>query len=218
MRVFKLFLITFLFALQWNVVSAQDGGFDRERYNSLRRGYEYSTEPEAPAEEEEDKPNRQEREPRENKEFTPFLPDWIAVTLAAGFVVVVIVLIYRNQTRTSSAKMEDLELATSVEQAEEDLLNVSLVQLKEEAQASNDLRMLVHLNFLELLQYLHKNEHIHWETYKTNGQYAVEISSPELRGKYMVAAAFFDRVWYGHKQINTTQFATWQQSVKVIMK
>ncbi|KAB2814378.1 DUF4129 domain-containing protein [Phaeocystidibacter luteus] len=212
MRLYK-YLFIFLAVIACNPNSFAQEGLSKEAYDELREDYDYS--------DIEPKPEREERQrPIEELEVDPPTSSWftrnawLSTALAVLVILVVVYLIWLYQQRMDNAKVSELKAATSVEHAEQDLLNVSLDELLEEASAEQDLRMLVHLNFLELLRSLHNQNHISWEPYKTNGQYLLEIVNDTVRQGYAETVVVFDRVWYGHKPINSVGFDQWMNRVK----
>lgn len=137
--------------------------------------------------------------------------DGVFMTIAIIVLVLGIIgyLIWRFQNADGNMATKELTAATSVEHAEKDLLNVSLDDLIRNAERSEDYRLLVHLHFLELLRSLHDAKHISWVPFKTNGQYLYEISDTSVRDQYFDIVVVFDRVWYGYKEINATNYNNW---------
>lgn len=137
----------------------------------------------------------------------------LTVGIIAGVLLLIGFLMWRYQNAQANLKTVELEAATSVEHAEKDLLNVSLDNLIENAEKSEDLRALIHLHFLQLLRALHIQNKINWVPYKTNGQYLYEIESDEIRQSYFEIVSVFDRVWYGYKHIDTENYTKWLNEV-----
>ncbi|NVK26483.1 MAG: DUF4129 domain-containing protein [Flavobacteriia bacterium] len=210
MKLYKYLFILLLITISSSAIHAQQS-LSKEDYEELREDYDYS--------DVEPKPEREplgtepiDIDPPKVGWFTENL--WLSTVLAVLVIALVIYLIWSYQKRLDNAKVKELTAATSVEHAEQDLLNVSLDDLLEEAQVNKDLRMMVHLNFLELLRSLHKQNHITWEPYKTNGQYLLEITHEGVRQGYAETVVVFDRVWYGHKPINSVGYELWLNRVK----
>lgn len=205
-------------------VNAQHGGLNSETYESRLDQYNYSDEtPEPVKEENKTEPVSKPSGPAEPE--TRSSGSWInnygmifttlAVLLIIAGVVLFIVYYQRGLDRK---KVKKMTAATSIEHAEKELLDVSLDNLIDQAHSARDLRLLVHLYFLELLQVLHSKEHIIWTPYKTNGQYVLEISDKEVRGQYASVTVVFDRVWYGHKVISGNEFEVWKSNVEELSK
>lgn len=215
MKRFNLILIFSLFSL--SVVQAQ--GLDTAVYNELREEYDYSDQ-EPP--EEKFQPDTTQTQPgeinptiEEEEESSSWLSEQkigtsILTLLAIG---ALIYFIFRLQNRLDNRKVSKLKAATSLEEAEENLLEVHLDGLIADAEKSEDFRMMLHLQFLELLRELHHQELITWKPHKTNGQYTLEIELIESKTLYRKIILTFDRVWYGHKAINKPIFDEWLQLV-----
>lgn len=175
-------------------------------YNEQVQEYDYSDEQYVP--EEESEPRQQ-----PNLEIVAFWMKILKTLVIIALIALVFFLIWRYQRRSDNKSVESLKTATNVEEAEQDLLNVSLDALIAEAEKSTDFRLLVHLQFLELLRSLHQKNRIAWTPYKTNGQYLLEIDEDHVRTEYAHIVVIFDRVWYGHKPIDQTGYNAWNDRV-----
>lgn len=202
-KIFWISLLTFTSMLGFSQSASLSDSLYRERVSE----YDYSDE----------KREKSESKVEPKKEVNKNAPadySFLKSTLSVIIMVLILVIItaiiiYQVQRTNYKKKVTELKAASSIEHAEQELLDVSLDELIEEATVKKDLRMQVHLQFLELLRSLHHNGHIRWEPYKTNGQYYHEISKKSVRTTYAEVTRLFDRVWYGHKTIDQSGFEAW---------
>lgn len=220
MALMKRFSLTIVFSiLVCSATLAQ--GLDSAAYTQMKEDFDYS---------DQDPPEEKFKQPKnvDNGEYTPpqnVEPEepessWLSqqqlltsILTLLGIGVIIFVII-RLQGRLDNRRVDKLKAATSLEEAEENLLEVHLDDLISRAEKDGDYRLMLHLQFLELLRELHHKEAIQWRPHKTNGQYALEIEATELKALYLKTVVTFDRVWYGHKAIDKLIFEDWLQTVE----
>lgn len=211
MKLFRIVIYTLF--LSSSVVSYADD-LDTALYHELQEDYDYSDQepPEKPFEKPEqhtpDYTPSAAQEPEEELSWLGKSQVLTYVLTAIGLVVLIIVIV-RIQGKMDNKRVAKLKAATSLEEAEENLLEVHLDDLIKDASKAKDFRMMMHLQFLELLRALHHQDVLSWQPYKTNGQYALEIKDMNRRALYRKVTVTFDRVWYGHKPINETLYSSW---------
>lgn len=68
----------------------------------------------------------------------------------------------------------------------------------------------VRYGFLALLFYLEDQERIRVEKWKTNWEYAAELSetAPELAGVFQDSSLLFERIWYGKEVVSDADYTT----------
>lgn len=219
MVLMKRFSLTIVFTiLVCSATLAQ--GLDSAAYTQMKEDFDYS---------DQDPPEEEFKQP-ENVEPGSYTPpqdvepeepeaSWLSqqqlltsifTLLGIGIIIFVII---RLQGRLDNRRVDKLKAATSLEEAEENLLEVHLDDLISRAEKDGDYRLMLHLQFLELLRELHHKEVIQWRPHKTNGQYALEIEPTELKSLYQKSVVTFDRVWYGHKAIDQLIYEDWLQTV-----
>lgn len=227
MKHFKFIFISLM--LLFGVNSLYAGEIDEQYYDSLVTAHVYDKHPEmkntdhkdsiipvefAPLDEFVDSELQQVQNNRVASKDDGYIYTFIIILLV---ILAVAYIIYRLRLNPNMRNEQvRLESATTIQEAEADLLKVSLDDLIANAEQSGDFRMLVHLHYLELLRALHHQNHIAWEAYKTNGQYTYEIQILELRKEYAQLTVFFDRVWYGYKEIDQQNYQLWLERVNAI--
>lgn len=184
-------------------------GFDKEHYEDQRRDYTYGK-------------DFKEESNLKSPDWDWNWPDWgffdfYPIVIIVVLILIVIFVVYILQHKRDNASTRELVAATSVHHAQNELLDVSLDELIVEAEKHSDLRLLVHLNYLELLKFLHHKGEIAWEAYKTNGQFATEVKDPSLKFQFIALTLQFDRVWYGHKPLNSSEYHAWKSSIDKIL-
>ena len=84
----------------------------------------------------------------------------------------------------------------------EEISEVNLENLLNNALENNDYKLALRIRFLIILQSLESKKYIKWNKHKTNRKYINEI--PEiLRSDFKNVAYTFDKVWYGNNQIDS---------------
>lgn len=84
----------------------------------------------------------------------------------------------------------------------EEISEVNLENLLNNALENNDYKLALRIRFLIILQSLESKKYIKWHKHKTNRKYINEI--PEiLRSDFKNVAYTFDKVWYGNNKIDS---------------
>lgn len=93
--------------------------------------------------------------------------------------------------------------------------NIHEIDYEQELQrlvAERKFRLAVRLLYLRALKKLSDAEIIEWQPDKTNYNYLMEISKPELRNDFSQLTLQFDYIWYGDFPIDEIKFAPINQS------
>jgi len=93
--------------------------------------------------------------------------------------------------------------------------NIHEIDYEQELQrlvAERKFRLAVRLLYLRALKKLSDAEIIQWQPDKTNYNYLMEISKPELRNDFSQLTLQFDYIWYGDFPIDEVKFAPINQS------
>jgi len=125
---------------------------------------------------------------------------------------IIIILIIKNAKAPATIGKQRLE-ATSLEEAEENLPDVELNNLLDEATESGNWKVALRIQFLMLLQELIYSNMIQWKKRKTNQQYGDEITDKAIQSEFLKTVNVFDPAWYGNHPLNETEF----QSVNTII-
>lgn len=80
---------------------------------------------------------------------------------------------------------------------EENVHELDLKALTEEAVSQRDFRKAIRLHYLQSLKMLTDRGLIHWSPSKTNRSYIIEIEQPEIRQEFEQLTSMFEYVWYG---------------------
>lgn len=80
---------------------------------------------------------------------------------------------------------------------EENIHELDLQALIQEAVAQHDFRKAIRLHYLQSLKLLTDRGLIHWKPGKTNRSYVSEIEQPSLRQEFEQLTSMFEYVWYG---------------------
>ncbi|MGM9476781.1 DUF4129 domain-containing protein [Pedobacter sp. GSP4] len=93
--------------------------------------------------------------------------------------------------------------------------NIHEIDYEQELQrliAERKFRLAVRLLYLRALKKLSDAELIQWQPEKTNYNYLMEISKPELKNDFGKLTLQFDYIWYGDFPIDETKFEPINQS------
>lgn len=93
--------------------------------------------------------------------------------------------------------------------------NIHEIDYEQELQrlvAERKFRLAVRLLYLRALKKLSDAEIIQWQPDKTNYNYLMEISKPELRNDFSQLTLQFDYIWYGDFPIDEVKFDPIEQS------
>lgn len=91
---------------------------------------------------------------------------------------------------------------------QEDITQIDLDTLANQALQNGDFRLSIRYRYLHLLKILNEKEYIEWHKDKTNLDYLREIKSPEIKAQFKQNTLVFDYVWYGQFQLDAIQFQT----------
>lgn len=98
-----------------------------------------------------------------------------------------------------------------------EVTNITAIDFEDEAKLAfekQDLRLAVRYLFLLCLQLLETNQHIKWQIEKTNSSYLKELKGNKLFHAFREIVHGYDFVWYGHFEINSSQFYQFQNKIE----
>ncbi|MGY3052676.1 hypothetical protein ACVWYG_000872 [Pedobacter sp. UYEF25] len=92
-----------------------------------------------------------------------------------------------------------------------DVLNENIHQIDYKAELANLIadgkyRLAVRLLYLQSLKKLSDNNRIYWRPEKTNYNYLMEISDPNLKSEFTQLTRQFDYIWYGDFPVDKIKF------------
>lgn len=176
---------------------------DREAWKELKEGRAYD--PPEGLEKKEKKPIE------EVKEFDSIdapsfeVPSALLYGIVIVIAIVVVILILKKVLQPNKLKEERIE-ATSIEDAEENLPDVTLNKIHQEALETGDFKSALRIKFLMLLQVLIDEKHIQWKKRKTNEQYMRELTHDGQKYEFDQIVSLYDKVWYGSGTITEVQY------------
>lgn len=89
----------------------------------------------------------------------------------------------------------------------EDIRALDLGALIIEAERNGDLRRAIRLHYLLVLRKLVDQNVLHWSPDHTDRDYMAQIKDPGSRARFTHIALVFQRVWYGHAEVGSDQYA-----------
>ena len=101
---------------------------------------------------------------------------------------------------------------------EEDLTQIDLQALINEALQQGDYRLAVRYLFLKSLKDLSVKRLIDWHFEKTNTDYLNELESAEIKTEFRAVSRLYDYVWYGEFPIDQQRFDQAQQRFEQLQK
>lgn len=122
--------------------------------------------------------------------------------LAALIIIIIIIKNAKAPAQINAPKME----AKTLEEAEENLPDVELNNLLNDATSSGNWRVALRIQFLMLLQELIYADLIIWKKRKTNEQFVSEISDRVIQKEFKKTVDVFDPAWYGNIPISEAEF------------
>ena len=130
---------------------------------------------------------------------------YVAYVAVAAIIVVLLILLLQNARPVQTISKERIE-AETLEEAEENLPDLMLNKIFDEALAKSEFKKALRIKFLMVLQSLIDTGMIVWKKRKTNEQYIREISDAAILKPFSTLALAFDDVWYGESELSPERF------------
>jgi hypothetical protein len=153
--------------------------------------------------------------PKKEAVPTEHSPDWWSFDPAFlrpflfGLIIIaitfVLFIVIKNAKAPAKVKKEK-SLATSIDEAEENLPDVALNNLLEQAVSTSDFKAALRIRFLMVLQALIDAKCIEWKKRKTNQQYLLELSDARIKSRFSAIVNVYDDTWYGNAPITAAIF------------
>lgn len=121
-------------------------------------------------------------------------------------VILVFILLIIRRSRIPVQVNERRTEARTLEEAEENLPDVTLNNIYSEALEEGDYKSALRIRFLMILQKMIDEQMITWKKWKTNEQYAAELSSGHLQNLFAGIVKIFDEAWYGDVALTQSAF------------
>jgi hypothetical protein len=103
----------------------------------------------------------------------------------------------RGNTKQTGFNFSDLE---------EDISQIDFNEKVRKAKQDGDLRLALRWLYLKQLFLLNEHGRIAWQPYKTNMDYANELSSSSLKQSFKELSKLYEYVWYGDYPMNENSF------------
>ncbi len=184
--------------------------FDEAEWQKIISDIDYSKD--LKAEEKEEKLEKTDEEAsnwRNPIQFNDEFGRKLSIGLLAILGIVLLVLVLRfllvaPQNRRLSKEDKDLEI--TVEELAENLEAHDPSSLIEQAITAENYRLAVRLYYLKTIRELSLKGEIQWKPDKTNSSYLEEMEKHDLYQKFQNMTRIFERVWYGNRSLNATDF------------
>lgn len=180
--------------------------FDEKKWESLKKGIDYST------------PKKKKTEKTKKKEEAKEAPSGdnslasvlkiLAIVVGVGLLVLLIVNMAggENLFGPKNSKLKPAVSASELEKIEENLHEAQLEDPIQRAVAAGDYPMAVRLYYLAVLKELAVRNHIRWKRDKTNGAYLRELAGSPLFATMQEVTLIFERIWYGKVELTNADF------------
>ncbi|MBL7932033.1 MAG: hypothetical protein JNL60_09025, partial [Bacteroidia bacterium] len=119
--------------------------------------------------------------------------------------IIVIVVLARSTRKKPEIAIKPLSL-DSVKEIEENVHEVDLDSLLQEALRTNNYRLALRLNFLIVVKLLSQKGKITWAKEKTNWEYHLEIRDKLLADRFREIVISFESFWYGEHVLGENQY------------
>lgn len=122
-----------------------------------------------------------------------------------GLVVFILYLIINNTYLDSKIKNKT-QISTNAAKTVEDIHELDIQSLLQQAMANGELRLVVRLYYLRLLKKLDENKLIAWRKEKTNHDYLMELFSREWYKEVRGLTNSYEKCWYGEHDLDNESY------------
>ncbi len=194
------YIICILLSLVWMYSSANDSiQLDQKKWEEWRTEYTYPDVKKS----EEKKPEITKTEAPSNSNSETIVK-YVIIGIVVLILLAVVIAIIMN-TRLDQKVTTRVE-AKTIEEAEENLPEVELNDIYQEAIEAGEFKKALRIRFLMVLQLLIDQNHITWKKRKTNVQFANEIESAEIHNIFSSIVSVYDTIWYGETELGQEKF------------
>ncbi len=144
--------------------------------------------------------------------------DWeIVMYLIVALVFCLIIYkLYRNGILFKINHNSNINEETNFDYIENNLLEIDLNQLIENAKLVNDYRLAIRYYHYQNTQNLAKKNLIKWNPKKTNQQLENEIKYEDIKELFKSNTQIFNQVWFGNFNLNEEQFQLFETNFKFL--
>jgi len=115
----------------------------------------------------------------------------------------------KGQTQQAKFNFSDVE---------EDISGINFAERIRQALADEDYRLAIRWQYLKQLYLLNERKLINWQSYKTNIDYARELSESGLREAFNGISRDYEFVWYGKYEITGQKYQELEQRFSAFEK
>ena len=149
------------------------------------------------------KKNRKSLKPLITKKFRPanlgFVLRCGSISFFGLVLIVLVIVLVKLLTDQRASNIVVRDLKDAVQQAEEDLAGADLLALLDQAREESDLRMMVRIRYLMLIQKLDDIGSITYRKDRSNWSYHAELVG-QTQERFGRLTRIFDYIWYGNVQ------------------
>lgn len=131
--------------------------------------------------------------------------------LLGGFIIFLIlkaILGFDSKFWKSAEKLK--KISTNLLYEDEDLYELHLEELLEQAIENNNFRLAIRYYYLTSLKILSSKEIIEYHKDKTNSEYLFEIENTTIKEEFLYLSYVYYHVWYGEFSVNKASFTVAQ--------
>lgn len=137
--------------------------------------------------------------------FWNYLALVLKILLIVGLLVLIIWLFNKYYVQNRKNAPED-KSEINLSEDERLIQKKDLSTLIKEAESDDDFRLASRYLFLNILKRLKENNIIEYQFQKTNADYKSEISDEDIKSDFTYASRFYEFVWYGDFELNSTEY------------
>lgn len=205
-------IVSFLVIAQFDGLVAQSRKIDRTKIEEYRGMGKYNYDEKVP-----------EYEPSWFIKFIVsvfgFLSKGIGLVILIFLVIGLLFLIFYFISKSSNATLINDDEITDIQIEDlEDLQEMDLEKLLNEALTVKNYRLAIRILYLKTLKLLNEKNLIEWKNEKTNYDYIQELSNPSLRPKLDRSTYVYEYVWYGEVALTEDKYRVLEPEFKLFEK
>lgn len=127
---------------------------------------------------------------------------WILLTVG----VIMAIWLFRKSEFGSFLRGNTKQAGFNFSDMDEDISQIDFGEKIRKARQDGDLRLAIRWLYLKQLFLLNEHNRIAWQPYKTNMDYANELSDSPLRQSFRQLSKLYEYVWYGDYPIDESAF------------
>lgn len=139
--------------------------------------------------------------------------------LLGGFVIFIIIkVLLGSDFRLWNSNIKSQKLSEKLVYEDEDIHEVNLNKLLQEAIENKDFRLAIRYYYLSTLKTLSNNQLIDYHKDKTNSEYLFEIENKTMRTNFSYLSYIYSYVWYGEFPVDETNFKVAENKYQSFLK